>query len=65
MNSRVQSKLAELKRKTDAGNITGLNVVVRKEAKRDGLSMAIHSQKDADQFMAELSAIRKRRAARQ
>ncbi|MDR3694033.1 hypothetical protein [Mucilaginibacter sp.] len=64
MNSRVQRKLAELKRKTDAGKINGLTVVVRKEIKRDGLSMAIHSQKDADQFISELSAIRRRRTAR-
>jgi hypothetical protein len=64
MNLRVQRKLAELKSKIDTGNIAGSTVVVRKKARQDGLSMAIHSQKDADQFIAELSAIRSRRAAR-
>lgn len=64
MNSRVQHKLAEFKRKTNLGKAVVFTVVVPKESKRDGLTMALHSQKDADQFIAELSAIRKRRTSK-
>jgi hypothetical protein len=63
MNSRVQHKLDELRRKTTVGKTAGTPITVSKAAKPDGLSMAIHSQKDAEQFVAELSAIRKHRTA--
>jgi hypothetical protein len=64
MNSQVQHKLDELRRKTTVGKTAGTPITVRKASKPDGLSMAIHSQKDAEQFLAELSAIRKRRTTR-
>jgi hypothetical protein len=63
MNSRVQHKLDELRRKTTMGKTADSPITANKAAKPDGLSMAIHSQKDAEQFLAELSAIRKRRTA--
>ena len=60
MNSRVQGKINEIK-KLSARSKTGYSVSVgtRKQS-TDGLSMAIHSKKDADTFMMELKAIRKR-----
>ena len=60
MNSRVQSKINEMK-KLSVGSKTGYLVPDNtKNTKTDGLSMAIHSKRDADTFIMELKAIRKR-----
>ena len=60
MNSRVQGKLNEIrtlsaknKKSCKTPSRTQLTIV-------DGLSMAISSKKDADTFMTELKAIKKR-----
>ena len=59
MNSRVQGKINEIK-KLSARSKAGYSVSggIRKQ-NADGLSMAIHSKRDAETFMTELNAIRK------
>ena len=60
MNSHVQGKINEIK-KLSARSKTGYSVSDgTKKQSPDGLSMAIHSKRDADTFIAELKAIRKR-----
>ena len=60
MNSRVQGKINDIK-KMAARPKTGYQVSsgTRKQS-TDGLSMAIRTKKDADTFMTELKAIRKK-----
>jgi hypothetical protein len=59
MNSRVQGKINEIK-KLSARSKSGYSVPDgTKKHKSDGLSMSIHSQRDADTFITELKAIRK------
>lgn len=60
MNSRVQGKINEIK-KLSARSKTSHSVssATRKQS-TDGLSVAIHSKRDAETFMTELNAIRKR-----
>jgi hypothetical protein len=60
MNSRVQGKINEIK-KLSARSKTGYPVPGNAgKQNTDGLSMAIHSKRDADTFITELKAIRKR-----
>ena len=60
MNPRVQYKIEQFKKMTTDKKVAGKTASVRTANKPDGLSMAIHSKKDADTFMAELKAITKR-----
>lgn len=60
MNSQVQGKINAIKKMSadKKGSYSGSSGT--KRACADGLSVAIHSQKDADTFMTELKAIRKK-----
>lgn len=61
MNPRVQKKMIQFKAMAAAQQKSAEPAIVgRREQTADGLSMAIHSQKDADTFMAELKAIAKK-----
>ena len=60
MNSRVQGKVNEIKKLATRSKAGYLATDVEKKQNTDGLSMAIHSKRDADTFIAELKAIRKR-----
>jgi hypothetical protein len=60
MNPRVQGKIEQFKKMAAIQNAGNKSASARKTTKPDGLSMAIHSKKDADTFMSELRAITKR-----
>ena len=60
MNSRVQGKINEIKKLAARSKAGGLISFGMRKQNADGLSMAIRSQKDADAFMTELKAIKKR-----
>jgi len=60
MNSHVQGKIDDIKKlaaRPKAGHVVSSGT---KRQSTDGLSMAIRTQKDADTFMTELKAIRKK-----
>ncbi|WP_207531821.1 hypothetical protein [Desertivirga arenae] len=60
MNSRIQGKIAEIKRLSDQNKKTGKITYSYATQSRDGLSIAIRTSKDAETFMAELKAIKKK-----
>jgi len=60
MNPHVQHKIEQFKKMATEKKVAGTTVSLEKTTGPDALSMAIHSQKDADTFMAELKAITKR-----
>jgi len=60
MNSRIQGKLNEIKRLSADTKGRYIDSSGTRKDSTDGLSAAIHSKKDADTFMTELKAIRKR-----
>jgi hypothetical protein len=60
MNSRIQGKINEIK-KLSAQSKSGRQSSYKTTTSTiDGLSMAIRTKKDADTFMAELKAIKKK-----
>jgi hypothetical protein len=61
MNARIQNKIDEIK-KLSTQSKTDRPVSYKTVAQtKDGLSVAIRTQKDADTFMAELKAIGKKK----
>jgi hypothetical protein len=59
MNAQMQHKIAEFKKMAAGKKTTIATSSVPELQPPDGLSMAIHSKKDAEVFMAELDAISK------
>lgn len=57
MNQIVQRKIEEIKRMAATQKASSGVSFVRENESLDGLSIAIRSKKDADDFMAELKAI--------
>jgi hypothetical protein len=60
MHPQIQYKIAEFKKIAVGKKTTIATGSVPELQPPDGLSMAIHSKKDAEVFMAELKAISKR-----
>lgn len=60
MNARVQRKINEIKKLS--GQTAGRSAAShRSEQRADGLSMAIRSKRDAETFLSELNAIKKKK----
>lgn len=60
MNSRVQGKINEIKKLSAQSKNSRQVSSGTDNQSTDGLSLAIRTKKDADTFMAELKAIRKK-----
>jgi hypothetical protein len=59
MNQTIEHKIAEIKKMSAQRKAEGTVLHLSNPQPKDSLSMAIHSKKDADNFMAELRAINK------
>lgn len=57
MKPSIQRKIGEFKRLSENGKIQA--VTTSKSKTRDSLSTAIHSKKDAENFIAEVKSVRK------
>lgn len=61
MNSKIQAKIDEIKKQSEQTKGERKLPARVSSSKADSLSLAIRTKKDADAFMAEIDAIRKKR----